>query len=105
LVDKWATAIGLRREDYGTFSPADQGDHLQDDWQPTGCAAPISSHQDRCLTDTVNKHICLPGGCPSLNITSIIQAAGSLGGVHGAGWGIALSGASQGAPKILRFLE
>jgi hypothetical protein len=36
-------ARGLRH----TFSPGDQGDHLQDDRRLTGCAASIGSYQDR----------------------------------------------------------
>jgi len=43
LVDEWAPARGLPH----TFSPADQGNHLQDDLQLTGCAASIGSYQDR----------------------------------------------------------
>lgn len=49
LVDEWVTAIGLRREDYGTpLASAYKGrDDLQGDWQSSSNPDLAWAHQDR----------------------------------------------------------
>jgi integrase len=47
LVDEWVTAIGLRREDYGTHSTHEGRDDLQSDGQSSCNPDPARTYQDR----------------------------------------------------------